>query len=80
VDKDGDGKLSRDEFLAVFDRLDADKDGFVTKEETAAMAGRIRELSAKRFQAMDKDGDGKVSLEELAAYLSSPAAPQLPEP
>jgi CubicO group peptidase (beta-lactamase class C family) len=37
-DKNGDGKLSRDELpAAVFDRLDKDKDGFVTLDELRVM-------------------------------------------
>ena len=37
-DKNGDGKLGRDELPpAVFDRLDADKDGFVTEDELRAL-------------------------------------------
>ena len=37
-DKNGDGKLSRDEIpAALFDRLDADKDGAVTEEEAKAL-------------------------------------------
>jgi CubicO group peptidase (beta-lactamase class C family) len=37
-DKNHDGKLSRDEVpAALFDRLDANKDGFVTEEETRAL-------------------------------------------
>jgi CubicO group peptidase (beta-lactamase class C family) len=37
-DKNGDGKLSRDELPAVlFNRLDADRNGFVTEEELASL-------------------------------------------
>jgi CubicO group peptidase (beta-lactamase class C family) len=40
-DKNADGKLSRDELPAtLFDRLDADKDGFVTQEELKALRKR----------------------------------------
>ena len=41
-DQNNDGKLSRDELpAAVFDRLDADKDGFVNEGELRAL-GRAR--------------------------------------
>jgi len=35
MDTDGDGKLSKSEFPRekIFDRLDADKDGFLSKDE-----------------------------------------------
>lgn len=40
-DKNADGKLAREELpermQSFFDRLDADKDGFLTKEEIAKM-------------------------------------------
>ena len=37
-DKNGDGKLDRSELPgALFDRLDANKDGFVTEEEAKAL-------------------------------------------
>jgi Ca2+-binding EF-hand superfamily protein len=37
-DTNGDGKLTRDELpAALFDRLDVDKDGFVSEAELAAL-------------------------------------------
>jgi Ca2+-binding EF-hand superfamily protein len=46
-DKDGDGKLSADEaperMQANFERIDADSDGFVTKEEFQTVIARMRE-------------------------------------
>jgi len=73
MDKNGDGKVSRDEFTGqpgVFDRLDADKDGFVTQKEIPGNAAGgapapDRAMMTQRFKAMDKDGDGKVSKDEF---------------
>ena len=73
-DKDGDGKISKDEapsFLqGIFDNVDTNKDGFLDKSESDAMrknrgggggGGGMRDL-----MSMDKDGDGKVSKDEAS--------------
>ena len=73
IDRNGDGKLSREEFQgppAVFDRLDADKDGFLTRTEAAAMRagpGSPAQL-AERIKSMDKNGDGKITREEFTGF------------
>ncbi len=73
MDKDGDGKVSRAEYLGpppLFDRLDADKDGSLSKDEVARMAALFNGTPAERFRAMDKDGDGKIGRDE---FLGQPA-------
>jgi Ca2+-binding EF-hand superfamily protein len=73
MDKDGDGRISRDEFTGVkanFGRFDVDQDGFITRAEAAKAAPPPAAAPFARLQAMDKDGDGKISKSEF----SGPAA------
>ncbi len=68
MDKDGDGKISRAEFPGpkpLFDRLDADKDGFIIPAETQRFFRQNFLQNAPRLRAMDKDGDGKISRAEF---------------
>jgi len=72
MDKNGDGKVSRDEFTGVpanFDRLDANKDGFITRNELPGAAGAAagapnRAMMRQRLQAMDKNNDGVITRAE----------------
>jgi Ca2+-binding EF-hand superfamily protein len=76
MDKNGDGKVSKDEFTGqpgVFDRLDANKDGFVTPQEAAQPARpgaggpppARPGLMGPGLRAMDKNNDGKISKDEF---------------
>jgi UMP-CMP kinase len=60
IDKDGDGRLTREEYNAAFDLLDADKDGKITKEEFNC-------VSQAPFALLDIDGDGFLSRTEFEA-------------
>jgi hypothetical protein len=49
-DKDKDGKVSREEFSALkelFDRLDANHDGFLTRDEHDAFIAKMQGAAAK---------------------------------
>lgn len=81
VDTDGDGRVSRAEADAAadqrtkdwFDKLDLNKDGYVTQDETRqARETRRTEMEAKRdefFKAADINNDGSLSLDEVQAKM-----------
>lgn len=78
MDSNGDGMVSSSEHAAgakaMFDKLDADRDGFVTATEMDAAHegmdkrdGMEHEMSsADKIKAIDSDGDGKLSAAEHA--------------
>jgi len=71
-DKNGDGKISQDEFPGApqfFDRLDANGDGFITEDEIGrfrGMRGDRPRLGENLLKLLDADSSGKVSPEEFA--------------
>lgn len=77
TDADGNGSVSRQEWLAAagarFDRLDANKDGVLTRDELSR--GRRQGPAGQRlFSRMDTNGDGQISLDEFqAAHPQAPA-------
>jgi Ca2+-binding EF-hand superfamily protein len=68
LDKDGDGKISRDEFTGPapqFARIDADKDGYLTLAEVAKFRETAMNQFGPRLKEMDKNGDNKISRAEF---------------
>lgn len=82
ADADGDGRVSFDEATAQFpglvrerfDRLDTDKDGFISAKDRPADGARTGQPDARRLFAADSDRDGAVTLAEF-----STAFPQAPD-
>jgi hypothetical protein len=65
------------ELRAIFDDLDADKNGFIDQDEavaglnkfSASLAEETSVLAAEMFINADLDGDGKISFEEFTKFL-----------
>ena len=81
ADKDGDGRVSRAEATAAgserssewFDKLDLNKDGYVTQDEiNQAREARHGEMEARfeeRFKEADANHDGQLSLDVVQAKM-----------
>jgi len=77
MDRDGDGRVSPDEYLAwmgyAFERMDRNGDGVLSPEEQPGGKGRPltleahRQRLAERFRRQDANGDGYLDALELAA-------------
>jgi Ca2+-binding EF-hand superfamily protein len=87
MDANGDGAVSKDEFVAhagkMFTEMDANKDGKVTEEEMKAhqVAQKAKheamqkEMQAKQeahFKEMDTNNDGQISKEEMMNFKGKP--------
>jgi len=68
IDANADGKLSRDEWLDLFLKLDKNGDEYLTMQEVMSAfggPGRGRGKFGERLKQMDKNGDGAISREEF---------------
>lgn len=77
ADRDNDGKISLQEFIAargkIFDRIDANHDGQITREEVAAFQARLENVEAGVMIRRGKAGagGGARQLERVAALTAN---------
>lgn len=90
MDRDGDGKISKREFLAAprmkslpeekreafFSRLDRNGDGFLIGEEIRAMRQQTERRAMEGFRKLDTDGSGGVNYEEFSKGEFSSKLPE----
>ena len=77
MDTDGDGRVSRDEYLAwmgyAFEKMDRDGDGVLSPAELPGGKGKPvtlaqhRQRLVERFARQDANGDGYLDAKELSA-------------
>lgn len=94
-DKDGDGNVSREEFIEHFDDLDANGDGYIDVTEAPKGPQHSPGAMSRDFiKDFDKDEDGRVSREEFPGpdgffdgldtngdgYVDAAEAPNRPHP
>ena len=73
ADANGDGRVTKEEIRAQratgFDRMDVNKDGFLTPEDRANAGdgadAQRGQRGADRREQLDRDGDGKISRAEF---------------
>jgi Ca2+-binding EF-hand superfamily protein len=80
-DTDGDGRVSRAEAEAAgskrssewFDKLDLNKDGYVSQDEVdkvkESRRGEMKARFDERFKEADANNDGQLSLDEVQAKM-----------
>ena len=61
------------ESASLFDRLDRNKDGYLSKQELSAP-----EANNGNWIAVDRDRDGRISRSEFGSVLAQPAPQQSP--
>ena len=70
IDRDGDGKISREEAASFprlakhFDQIDSNKDGGLSRDELVTAR---KKAAAAKFKALDANGDSRISRAEADA-------------
>lgn len=77
IDTNHDGNITKEEWMAAFDKMDANHDGTISREEIQAMnKGRMQKMEQIRAQMMQRIQE----LEKLhgGPGLKAPQAPSVP--